>query len=187
MDRGAWQATVHGVTKNKTWLSDWAHTSRAHLHTPLLTSAPLDMGPPANATPSLLQVSLHQKRDTGSWGALRLDTGSGGRWRLPVGRTRSLRQSCIMHITWSDLTLRTNEPLSPSSTATQTASEHNLCSPAASKSRASVPEEGKRNHLNRLAQDPDHHTDHPPVALNKEGQHRITSAIGFHHLQTVPV
>ena len=24
MDRGAWWATVHGVTKNQTWLSDWA-------------------------------------------------------------------------------------------------------------------------------------------------------------------
>ena len=23
MDRGAWQTTVHGVTKNQTWLSDW--------------------------------------------------------------------------------------------------------------------------------------------------------------------
>ena len=25
MDRGAWQATVHGATKSQTWLSDWAH------------------------------------------------------------------------------------------------------------------------------------------------------------------
>ena len=25
MDRGAWWATVHGVTKTQTWLSDWAH------------------------------------------------------------------------------------------------------------------------------------------------------------------
>ena len=25
MDRGAWQATVHGVAKSQTWLSDWAH------------------------------------------------------------------------------------------------------------------------------------------------------------------
>ena len=178
--RGAWRATVHGVTKNKTWLSDWAHT-------PLHSSAPLDMGPPTNATPTFLQVYLHQKRDTGTWGALRLDRGSGGRWRLPVGRTGSLRQSCIMPIMWSDLSLGTNEPLSLSSTTTQTAGEHNLCSPAACKSGASVPEEGKRNHLHRLTQDPDLHTDHPPVALNKEGQHRITSAIDFHHLQTVPV
>ena len=26
MDRGAWQVTVHGVAKNQTWLSNWAHT-----------------------------------------------------------------------------------------------------------------------------------------------------------------
>ena len=25
-DTGAWQATVHGVAKSRTWLSDWAHT-----------------------------------------------------------------------------------------------------------------------------------------------------------------
>ena len=23
MDRGAWQATVYGITKSQTWLSDW--------------------------------------------------------------------------------------------------------------------------------------------------------------------
>ena len=32
MDRGAWWATVHGVTKNQTWLSDWAHTYTQWLH-----------------------------------------------------------------------------------------------------------------------------------------------------------
>ena len=26
MDRGAWRATVHGVTKSRTRLSNWAHT-----------------------------------------------------------------------------------------------------------------------------------------------------------------
>ena len=26
MDRGAWQATVHGAAKSGTWLSDWTHT-----------------------------------------------------------------------------------------------------------------------------------------------------------------
>ena len=26
MDRGAWRATVHGVTKSQTQLNDWAHT-----------------------------------------------------------------------------------------------------------------------------------------------------------------
>ena len=29
-DRGAWQATVHGVTKSQTWLSDWMRTIRPH-------------------------------------------------------------------------------------------------------------------------------------------------------------
>ena len=32
MDRGAWRAIVHGVTKNRTWLSDWART-HTHTHT----------------------------------------------------------------------------------------------------------------------------------------------------------
>lgn len=45
----------------------------------------------------------------------------------------------------------------------------------------------EENHPDRRAHGPDLHTYHPPVALNKEGQHRITSAIGFHHLQTVPI
>ena len=27
MDRGAWQATVHGVTKNQTWISNWTTTN----------------------------------------------------------------------------------------------------------------------------------------------------------------
>ena len=26
MDRGTWQAAVHGVTKSRTWLSNWTHT-----------------------------------------------------------------------------------------------------------------------------------------------------------------
>ena len=30
MDRGAWWATVHGVTKSQTPLSDWTHTHTAH-------------------------------------------------------------------------------------------------------------------------------------------------------------
>ena len=30
MDRGAWWAAVHGVTKSRTWLSDFTFTSRFH-------------------------------------------------------------------------------------------------------------------------------------------------------------
>ena len=32
MDRGAWRATVHGVTTSRTWLRDWAGT-HTHTHT----------------------------------------------------------------------------------------------------------------------------------------------------------
>ena len=32
IDRGAWWATVHGVTKSQTWLNDWVCT-HAHTHT----------------------------------------------------------------------------------------------------------------------------------------------------------
>ena len=32
MDRGAWQVTVHGVTKSRTQLSNWAHTHRHRHH-----------------------------------------------------------------------------------------------------------------------------------------------------------
>ena len=35
MDRGAWRATVHGVTKSRTQLSNFTHT---HTHTPLYLS-----------------------------------------------------------------------------------------------------------------------------------------------------
>jgi len=30
MDRGAWWATVHGVAKSQTWLSDWAHSAQGY-------------------------------------------------------------------------------------------------------------------------------------------------------------
>ena len=33
MDRGAWRATIHGVTKNRTQLS--VHTPHTHTHTPV--------------------------------------------------------------------------------------------------------------------------------------------------------
>ena len=49
MDRGAWWATVHGVAKNQTWLSDWAHLSYAFredlciLKLSILMSFPFDL------------------------------------------------------------------------------------------------------------------------------------------------
>ena len=31
MDREAWQATVHGVAKSQTELSEWTHTHKLHV------------------------------------------------------------------------------------------------------------------------------------------------------------
>ena len=46
MDRGAWQVTVHGLTKNQTWLSYWEHrhtpTNRRCLHLPTTEDPPLE-------------------------------------------------------------------------------------------------------------------------------------------------
>ena len=56
MDREAWQATVHGTTKNQTGLSSWAHT-----HMPKLR-------PKGNGNP--LQYScLENPMDGGAWRA----------------------------------------------------------------------------------------------------------------------
>ena len=41
MDRGAWQATVHGVAKSQTWLIDWTHT---HTHTHFNTKGNFFLG-----------------------------------------------------------------------------------------------------------------------------------------------
>ena len=66
MDRGAWQATVHGAAKNQTRLSDWAHMGfiwiSSVLHT--LPSVPCDstmyrfvwLRPQSDATQLILRV-----------------------------------------------------------------------------------------------------------------------------------
>ena len=36
MDRGAWQAIVHGVKKSPTWLSDWVNTKILKLESYLI-------------------------------------------------------------------------------------------------------------------------------------------------------
>ena len=36
MDRGAWQATVHGITKSWTWLSSWTTIISKHEHNTIL-------------------------------------------------------------------------------------------------------------------------------------------------------
>ena len=81
MDRGAWQATVHGVTKSRTWLSDWASTFVAGeikisvqsvsivAAAKLLQSCPtlcnpIDSSPPGSPVPGILQAR------TLEWGAI---------------------------------------------------------------------------------------------------------------------
>ena len=67
MDRGAWQATVHGAAKNQTWLNDWAHIGfiwiSSVLHT--LPLVPCDstmyrfvwLWPQSDATQLILRIS----------------------------------------------------------------------------------------------------------------------------------
>ena len=52
-DRGAWQATVHGVAKSQTWLSNWTHTdTHTHTHTHTTALAQLDSTVPVPSAPS---------------------------------------------------------------------------------------------------------------------------------------
>ena len=36
LDRGAWRAAIHGVTKSRTWLSDWTELKWNSLYSPLI-------------------------------------------------------------------------------------------------------------------------------------------------------
>ena len=45
MDRGAWRATVHGVTKSQTWISDLTLSRTYESITPVLLENPLGMIP----------------------------------------------------------------------------------------------------------------------------------------------
>ena len=46
MDRGAWRATVHGVTKSRTWLSDWAWKLIKIIHEICICKLPKAVGIP---------------------------------------------------------------------------------------------------------------------------------------------
>ena len=60
-DRGAWRATVHGVTKSRTWLSDFLSLSLTHTfslslsHTPTYTHA---------CTRETVQVSVNRPQES---------------------------------------------------------------------------------------------------------------------------
>ena len=54
MDRETWQATVHGVAKSQTWLSDWAHPCKqAGLPAALLEKVGLEL----SLLPQLLKLA----------------------------------------------------------------------------------------------------------------------------------
>ena len=57
MDRGAWWATVHRVTKSRTWLSDLTHT-HTHTHTQIYLWVEYCSSPPPFFSISLLVHSV---------------------------------------------------------------------------------------------------------------------------------
>ena len=62
MDRRAWRATVHGVAKCQTRLSDWAHTSPSG-SSPVQAQSQNTLGSPSSGpkpTPVLDSISPHQ-------------------------------------------------------------------------------------------------------------------------------
>ena len=58
LDRGAWQTTVHGVAKSRTWLSDWITTAR-------LGSLPCLRGPLVKYSSHLLWVRHSKSQHIG--------------------------------------------------------------------------------------------------------------------------
>ena len=46
MDREAWSAAVHGITKSRTWLSDWTELNSENQNAPNKSSVPLLPLPP---------------------------------------------------------------------------------------------------------------------------------------------
>ena len=55
MDRGAWQSTIHRVTKSETWLKRLSTHTHTHTHTSILIIIYSDF-------PSVLQLNLLQKK-----------------------------------------------------------------------------------------------------------------------------
>ena len=73
MDRGAWWAIVHGVTKNRTWLSDQHTHTNTHIHTYnfkiscvfakslqlcLTLCDPMDCSPPGSSVYGIIQARI---------------------------------------------------------------------------------------------------------------------------------
>ena len=64
MDRGAWHATVHGVTKSRTRLSDWTELNWTHVRDP----GKLSNLPNWTKISSSTQPSAKNKRGSWGWG-----------------------------------------------------------------------------------------------------------------------
>lgn len=151
------------------------------------------MGPFAPAFPTSCTFG-HLKwgcRDSG-WSSGAVSAGSGSKQGLPISELWSLQLSHAALTAWVAQTSRTNqewcEPWLLSLVQSPFSLPWDHDSPPAEaqlycqKAQGWWPR-GDKNHPNRTV----HSSDHPPVAANEEGQHGITSAIGFHHLQTVPI
>ena len=73
MDRGAWKAAVHGVTKSQTWLSDFTFTFHFHAkeiatHSSVLVWRIPGMGKPGGLPAMGLHRVGHDWSDLASWG-----------------------------------------------------------------------------------------------------------------------
>ena len=70
MDGGAWWATVHGVTKSQTWLSDFTFWLLSVTHSHLTLCNPMDCSPQASSVHEILQTRIQE------WIAISFSRGS---------------------------------------------------------------------------------------------------------------
>ena len=61
MDGGAWEATVHGIAKSRTRLSNFTGTAAAAKSLQLCPTlcSPIDGSPPGSPVPGILQARIH--------------------------------------------------------------------------------------------------------------------------------
>ena len=100
MDGGAWQATVHGVAKSRTWLSNftftlnislsyWSATAKSLQSCPTLCD-PIDGSPPDSPVPGILQAR------TLEWVAISFS--NAWKWKVKV---KSLSHVWLLATPWT--------------------------------------------------------------------------------------